>query len=120
MLSPNVPVSISGEEERLLATQQLLPNEGEVMAAAHPRMLMLNVRPGCYSEPLLSEGLVVLGLHKTRGGTKPRKNLPAFPCEYRGCCRPDLSLSLFAIDGKREQTQSRGGVVTSVEATGTD
>lgn len=52
---------------------------------------MPNVRPGCYSEPLLSVGLAYFWLHKTRGGDKPKKNLMAFPFEYKCYFTPDVS-----------------------------
>lgn len=90
---------ISGSEERLLATQQLFSNEGEVMAVGHPRMLMPNVHLGCYSGLLLSEGLVVLAPQNKRRD-EPHKNLTAFPCEYRSCFRPDFCCHLCG--GNRE------------------
>lgn len=52
---------------------------------------MPNVRPGCYSEPLLSAGLAYFWLHKTRGGDEPKKNLVAFPFEYKRYLTTDVS-----------------------------
>lgn len=52
---------------------------------------MPNVHPGCYSEPLLSAGLAYFWLHKTRGGDEPKKNLMAFPFEYKCYLTPDVS-----------------------------
>lgn len=72
-------------------TQQLSSNEGEVMSLALRRMVMPNVCPGCYSEPLLSAGLTYFWPHKTRGGDKPQKNLVAFPFEYKCYFTPDVS-----------------------------
>lgn len=74
-----------------LPTQQLSSNEGEVMSIGLRRMVMPNVRPGCYSEPMLSAGLAYFWLHKTRGGDEPQKNLRAFPFEYKCYFSPDVS-----------------------------
>lgn len=74
-----------------LSTQQLSSNEGEVMSVRLRRMVMPNVRLGCYSEPLLSAGLAYFSLHKTRGGDKPKKNLMAFTFEYKSYFTPDVS-----------------------------
>lgn len=74
-----------------LPTQQLSSNEGEVMSVGLRRMVMPNVHPGCYSEPMLSTGLAYFWLHKTRGGDKPQKNLRAFPFEYKCYFSPDVS-----------------------------
>ena len=74
-----------------LSTQQLSSNEGEVMSVRLRRMVMPNVHPGCYSEPLLSAGLAYFWLHKTRGGDEPKKNLMAFTFEYKSYFTPDVS-----------------------------
>lgn len=77
--------------QRGLPTQQLSSNEGEVMSVRLRRIVMPNVHPGCYSEPLLSEVLAHFWLHKTRGVDHPKKNLVAFPFEYKSHLTPDNS-----------------------------
>lgn len=77
--------------QRGLPTQQLSFNEGEVMSVRLRRIVMPNVHPGCYSEPLLSEVLAHFWLHKTRGVDHPKRNLVAFPFEYKSHLTPDNS-----------------------------
>lgn len=77
--------------QRGLPTQQLSSNEGEVMSVRLRRIVMPNVHPGCYSEPLLSEVLAHFWLHKTRGVDHPKKNLVPFPFEYKSHLTPDNS-----------------------------
>lgn len=60
------------------------------MGVGPSRMVMPNVRPGCYSDPLLSAGLTYFHMDKTRGGDKSQKNLMAFPFEYKCCFSPDV------------------------------
>lgn len=68
---------------------------------------MPNVPPCCYSEPLLSAGLAYFWLHKTRGGDTPKKNLMAFPFEYKGYFTPDVSerLKIFHSVSQQETTR---------------
>lgn len=68
-------------------TQQLSSNEGEVMSVGLRRIVMLNVRSGCYSVPLLS-----FFIDKTRGGDKPKKNLMVFPFKYTCYFTTDVSV----------------------------
>lgn len=74
-----------------LTSQQLSSNEVEIMSVGLRIIVMPNVRPGCYSEPLLSVGLAYFWLHKTRGVDEPKKNLMAFPFEYKRYLTPDVS-----------------------------
>lgn len=92
-----------------LPTQQLSSNEGEVMGVGLRRIVMPNVRPGCYSEPLLSAGLAYFWLNKTRGGDEPKKNLMAFPFEYKCHLTPDVSkhLKIFQVLQKKDTTRPR-------------
>lgn len=79
------------------------------MSVGLRRIVMPNVHPGCYSEPLLSAGLAYFWHHKTRGGDQLKKNLMAFPFEYKCYFTPDVSKRLKIFQVLQQQDTTRQG-----------